>query len=71
MLFVRANLAPELATIRENMSSVSLRDGWGGNTGTAMMPAFKQAKNATTKSSDGGNTSTALWHENKSMWSLI
>jgi len=58
--FVKAKLACQLATISENITTVSRRSGLGGKTGTAMMPAFRQAINDSIKSSDGGYTKTAL-----------
>ena len=42
------------------MTNVSRRSGEGGKTGTATIPAFRQATNAMMKSRDGGNTKTAL-----------
>ena len=53
-------MAPELSTIRENMTRVSLRPGWGGNTGTATILAFRHAIKAIVKSNEGGYTNTAL-----------
>jgi hypothetical protein len=43
-----------------NIPKLSRLEGWGGNTGTATTRAFRQAKNATMKSRDGGYTRTAL-----------
>jgi hypothetical protein len=51
---VNAYLASHELIILENMTRVSRREGWGGKTGTAIMPAFKQAMKAMMKSSDGG-----------------
>lgn len=65
---VNAKLAPELSTILENISKVSLRPGCGGKTGTATIPDFKHAMNAMTNSREGGYTRTALDNEKYSKW---
>ena len=58
---VSANVAPQASTIFVNITRVSRRVGCGGKTGTATIPALRQATNAMMKSREGGNTKTALF----------
>jgi hypothetical protein len=57
---VRAYRARQESQMTRNIPRLSRRLGWGGNTGTATTLAFRQAKNATMKSRDGGYTRTTL-----------